>query len=99
MEFNAENFYITCLMHPSTYLNKILLCSKQGQMQLWNIKTKYVHTYSSITLYIFIALSHKDPNKLWSLIVGKQGVQSCQTTVVLYCLSSKFSLLSISCFN
>lgn len=42
MEFNAENFYITCLMHPSTYLNKILLCSRQGQMQLWNIKTKYV---------------------------------------------------------
>ena len=97
MEFNAENFYITCLMHPSTYLNKILLCSKQGQMQLWNIKTKYVHTSSSITLYICIALSCKDPNKSWSLSVGKQGVQSCH--LVLYGLSSKFSLLSISCFN
>ncbi|CAH3115617.1 unnamed protein product [Pocillopora meandrina] len=47
MEFNAENFYITCLMHPSTYLNKILLCSKQGQMQLWNIKTnKLIYTFS-----------------------------------------------------
>ena len=97
MEFNAENFYITCLMHPSTYLNKILLCSKQGQMQLWNIKTKYVHTSSSITLYICIALSYKDPNKLWSLSVGKQGVQSCR--LVLYGLSSEFSLLSIDCFN
>ena len=41
MEFNAKNFYVTCLTHPSTYLNKILLCSRQGQMQLWNIKTKY----------------------------------------------------------
>ena len=97
MEFNAENFYITCLMHPSTYLNKILLCSKQGQMQLWNIKTKYVHTSSSITLYVCIALSYKDHNKLGSLSVGKQGVQSCR--LVLYGLSSKFSLLSISCFN
>ncbi|XP_074612173.1 WD repeat-containing protein 36-like [Acropora palmata] len=46
MEFNGENFYITCLMHPSTYLNKILLCSRQGQMQLWNIKTnKLIHTF------------------------------------------------------
>ena len=26
-------------MHPITYLNKILLGSKQGTMQLWNIKT------------------------------------------------------------
>jgi len=45
MEFNAKNFYVTCLMHPSTYLNKILLCSRQGQMQLWNIKTKYGLTF------------------------------------------------------
>ncbi|XP_022806762.1 WD repeat-containing protein 36-like [Stylophora pistillata] len=47
MKFNAENFHITCLMHPSTYLNKIILCSKQGQMQLWNIKTnKLIYTFS-----------------------------------------------------
>ena len=46
MEFKAENFYVTCLTHPSTYLNKILLCSLQGQMQLWNIKTKYGLTIS-----------------------------------------------------
>lgn len=47
IEFNAKNFYVTCLMHPSTYLNKILLCSRQGQMQLWNIKTnKLIYTFS-----------------------------------------------------
>ncbi|CAH3028123.1 unnamed protein product [Porites evermanni] len=47
MEFNAKNFYVTCLTHPSTYLNKILLCSRQGQMQLWNIKTnKLIYTFS-----------------------------------------------------
>ncbi|XP_068725814.1 WD repeat-containing protein 36-like [Montipora capricornis] len=47
MEFSAATFYVTCLVHPSTYLNKILLCSRQGQMQLWNIKTnKLIHTFS-----------------------------------------------------
>lgn len=54
MEFNAANFYITCLMHPSTYLNKILLCSRQGQMQLWNIKTKYVYIFFLLCNHIII---------------------------------------------
>ena len=27
------------MAHPSTYLNKILLGSRQGQLQLWNIRT------------------------------------------------------------
>ncbi|XP_031556169.1 WD repeat-containing protein 36-like [Actinia tenebrosa] len=39
LNFEPNTFDISCLMHPSTYLNKILLCSKQGTMQLWNIKT------------------------------------------------------------
>ena len=38
MDFNNEGFQITAVMHPHTYLNKILLGSKQGTLQLWNIK-------------------------------------------------------------
>lgn len=29
------------LLHPATYLNKILVASSQGSMQLWNIRTLY----------------------------------------------------------
>ncbi|XP_069127390.1 WD repeat-containing protein 36-like [Argopecten irradians] len=39
MSFNNSTFYVTTLMHPSTYLNKILLGSKQGKLQLWNIRS------------------------------------------------------------
>lgn len=28
--------------HPPTYLNKVLVASSQGGMQLWNVRTQYV---------------------------------------------------------
>ncbi|KAF8922887.1 Utp21 specific WD40 associated putative domain-containing protein [Dissophora ornata] len=34
-----SSFTVTTLIHPSTYLNKILIGSNQGTMQLWNIRT------------------------------------------------------------
>lgn len=37
-------FTATTMLHPATYLNKILVGSSQGTMQLWNIRTQYVHT-------------------------------------------------------
>jgi len=39
LQFSKESFNITTALHPSTYLNKILFGSKEGTMQLWNIKT------------------------------------------------------------
>jgi U3 small nucleolar RNA-associated protein 21 len=33
-------FTVSFMMHPNTYLNKILLGSVEGKLQLWNIKTK-----------------------------------------------------------
>jgi len=40
IQFNADTFRITAIMHPATYLNKILLGSQQGTLQLWNIRTR-----------------------------------------------------------
>lgn len=37
--FEERNFKVTALCHPPTYLNKILLGSKQGTLQLWNLRT------------------------------------------------------------
>lgn len=39
IEFDAS-FTATSLLHPSTYLNKILVASSEGTMQLWNTRTK-----------------------------------------------------------
>lgn len=46
LPFKNEDFKITALLHPPTYLNKILLGSEQGVLQLWNIKEcKLVYTF------------------------------------------------------
>lgn len=39
LEFDPASFAVSAMMHPSTYLNKVLLGSSQGALQLWNIKT------------------------------------------------------------
>ncbi|KAG9135364.1 hypothetical protein Leryth_007141 [Lithospermum erythrorhizon] len=35
-----HNFHPSCIMHPDAYLNKVILGSQQGFLQLWNISTK-----------------------------------------------------------
>uniref|UniRef100_A0A7N8XCH6 WD repeat domain 36 n=1 Tax=Mastacembelus armatus TaxID=205130 RepID=A0A7N8XCH6_9TELE len=39
LQFDLNTFEVSAMMHPSTYLNKVLLGSSQGALQLWNIKT------------------------------------------------------------
>lgn len=40
IDFDKTTFAVSALLHPSTYLNKILLGSEQGTLQLWNIRSK-----------------------------------------------------------
>ncbi len=48
LNFAKATFHITCLLHPVSYLNKILFASQQGSMQLWNMKkSQLVYTYKS----------------------------------------------------
>ncbi|KAB1212058.1 hypothetical protein CJ030_MR5G024630 [Morella rubra] len=35
-----EKFTPSCIVHPDTYLNKVILGSQEGYLQLWNISTK-----------------------------------------------------------
>lgn len=37
-----DGFTVTHVMHPATLLNKVLVASSEGSMQLWNIKTRHV---------------------------------------------------------
>ncbi|XP_063909551.1 WD repeat-containing protein 36 [Zophobas morio] len=46
LTFSNKTFQITTIMHPSTYINKILLGSEQGEMQLWNINNlKLIYSF------------------------------------------------------
>ncbi|XP_051875459.1 WD repeat-containing protein 36 isoform X2 [Pristis pectinata] len=46
LNFDKITFAISALLHPSTYINKILLGSEQGSLQLWNIKSnKLLYTF------------------------------------------------------
>lgn len=53
--FNNDVFRITCALHPATYVNKLLIGSSQGSLQLWNIRTnKMIYEFggwgSSVTV-------------------------------------------------
>lgn len=44
--FDKATFEVSAVMHPSTYINKILFGSSQGGLQLWNIKSnKLLYTF------------------------------------------------------
>uniref|UniRef100_A0ABK0L8C6 WD repeat domain 36 n=1 Tax=Rattus norvegicus TaxID=10116 RepID=A0ABK0L8C6_RAT len=46
LTFDKSVFKISTILHPSTYLNKVLLGSEQGSLQLWNIKSnKLLYTF------------------------------------------------------
>ncbi|KAJ3122567.1 hypothetical protein HK098_002746 [Nowakowskiella sp. JEL0407] len=47
--FNDE-FHITTMIHPSTYVNKILIGSREGKFQLWNIRSmKMLYEFNCFT--------------------------------------------------
>lgn len=45
--FDNATFKVSAIMHPNTYVNKIVIGSEQGGLQLWNVKSgKIIHTFS-----------------------------------------------------
>ncbi|KAH8106793.1 Utp21-domain-containing protein [Cristinia sonorae] len=44
-------FTATSILHPATYLNKVLVASSEGKLQLWNIRTQTrVHAFPPTSL-------------------------------------------------
>lgn len=47
VEFD-ETFTASAILHPSTYLNKVLVSSNQGTMQIWNMRTnQMIYSFKS----------------------------------------------------
>ena len=45
-KFHSFPRAVSSILHPSTYINKILLGSHQGKLQLWNIKSnKLIYSF------------------------------------------------------
>ncbi|KAJ7905685.1 Utp21 specific WD40 associated putative domain-containing protein [Mycena olivaceomarginata] len=50
IEFDV-GFTATSILHPATYLNKVLVASGQGDMQLWNVRSQTcIHKFSASRL-------------------------------------------------
>ncbi|KAJ3736079.1 Utp21 specific WD40 associated putative domain-containing protein [Lentinula guzmanii] len=50
VEFDND-FTAISILHPATYLNKVLVSSSQGAMQLWNIRSKScIHKFATSSL-------------------------------------------------
>lgn len=52
-------FTATSILHPATYLNKVLVASNEGDMQLWNIRTQTcIHKFSNSQLRTLPSQQH-----------------------------------------
>ena len=40
---------VTAILHPATWLNKVVLGRENGVVQIWNIRTGYVISNSTLT--------------------------------------------------
>eukprot|EP00037_Helgoeca_nana_P000952 m.24549 g.24549 ORF g.24549 m.24549 type:complete len:919 (+) comp11276_c0_seq1:225-2981(+) len=39
-DLDESHFAVTAMAHPGTYLNKVLLGSRQGRLQIWNVRSR-----------------------------------------------------------
>jgi U3 small nucleolar RNA-associated protein 21 len=81
-------FTATSILHPATYLNKVLVSSSQGNLQLWNIRSQsvFLSEYTVIILNLtFRTCIHKfSPSRLVSAPNAPEtsDVPSCAITAL-----------------
>jgi U3 small nucleolar RNA-associated protein 21 len=70
-----SSFTATTIMHPATYLNKVLVGSQEGELQLWNIRTGWViQCFSSLTLRSLIhTFSSPNPSSVSPVTIVVQS--------------------------
>ena len=58
-EEGSTKFVATCMIHPSTYLNKVLFGSEDGRLRLWNIsKKKLIYEFKGFNFKRFQFAAH-----------------------------------------
>lgn len=87
--FSNATFQIVALLHPNTYVNKILFASKQGSMQLWNIRT-------SKLVYVFAGWGKAITALEQAPAVDVVAVGLCDGQVMLHNLRQDDTLMTFS---
>nr|XP_057913461.1 WD repeat-containing protein 36 [Doryrhamphus excisus] len=89
LRFDPSTFNVTAMMHPSTYMNKVLLGSSQGALQLWNVK-------SSKLLYTFPGWSAGVTVLQQSPAVDVVGVGTATGRIVLHNIRTDQTLMTFT---
>ncbi len=95
ISYDKASFEVSALMHPSTYLNKILFGSSQGSLQLWNIKSKYALLMDSECTVTSITCVCVYTVKSWNIGMKIWGLNLTKTCHAIYI---KFKILKIFFF-
>ncbi|KAF8844502.1 Utp21-domain-containing protein [Paxillus ammoniavirescens] len=68
IQFNI-GFTAVMVLHPATYLNKVLVASSEGDLQLWNIRTQMcIHKFSSSKLLTASAVANSPSSPITALV-------------------------------
>lgn len=76
------------MLHPSTYLNKILVASAQGTMQIWNIRTNKM-------IYQFAFMGSPITCLAQSPVVDVVAIGLLDGTVLLYNIKADEKIESV----
>merc|ERR1719487_781862 len=65
---------VSCMAHPPTYLNKMLIATQDGRLGLWNVKTcSMIHEYGCLGSGVGITSLEPAPTALDMVAVGFQN--------------------------
>ncbi|KAG1680276.1 WD repeat-containing protein 36 [Nymphon striatum] len=99
--FNKKVFKITTVLHPITYLNKILLGSEQGPMQLWNIRAnKLIYTFKGFMSEVTVL--EQTPAEHVVAVGLKNGnivIHNIQVDETVMCLSQEWGPITSVSFR
>lgn len=58
-----DTFTPSCFLHPDTYINKIVIGSKEGRLQLWNINSgRLIYEFLNLEKNIQINIMQQTPS-------------------------------------
>ncbi|KAJ1802997.1 rRNA-processing protein utp21, partial [Coemansia sp. RSA 2598] len=89
LEFVSESFQVTSVVHPSTYVNKVVIGSAQGTMQVWNIQ-------SSKCLYEFKSFGSGISCMVQSPVIDVLAVGLLDGRVLLHNVKQDRSVMQLS---
>lgn len=91
IQLDPSTFSISAIMHPATYINKILLGSHQGTLQLWNVKKmKMIHLFTNWSGSSILTIAQAPAVDCVAMALSKKRI-------VIHNLRYNVSLMTLKC--